>query len=185
MPVSEPKDAQLRGYLLAHPEKFRSETRYSLTQVYLNPQRRGDRLAGDAKNLLSELQRTDAAVDASKHGDALLLEHRFQNVSASELARVFGARFELALRALPTGQWHGPVPSGYGAHLVLVSRRDDGRTASLEDVRDEVRREWLHTQRQQANERYYSDLRERYQVTVERAPESSAGASALAAEMRQ
>ena len=35
-------------------------------------------------------------------------------------------------------------------------------------VRDEVRREWIHDQRQQANERFYADLRKRYEVTVER-----------------
>ena len=125
-----------------------------------------------------------ADADASKLGDAFLLEHRFENVTASELVRLFGTNFETALRALPTNEWQGPVPSGYGVHLVFVDKRDDGRAAALEDVRDEVRREWIHDQRQQANERFYADLRKRYEVTVER-PTASGGASALAAGMRQ
>ena len=90
--------SQLRAYLQAHPEKFRSEARYSLSQVYLNPQRHGQRLAGDTQVLLAQLQRVGATADASKLGDAFLLEHRFQNVTASELVRLFGAGFETALR---------------------------------------------------------------------------------------
>jgi hypothetical protein len=184
VPVPEPTDVQLKGYLQAHPEKFRSEARYSLSQVYLNPQRHGERLAGDMQALLAELQRTGAVADASKLGDAFLLEHRFQDVTASELVRLFGAGFETALRALPINEWQGPVPSGYGVHLVFIDKRDDSRAAALEHVRDEVRREWIHDQRQQANERFYADLRKRYEVTVER-PTASGGASALAAGMRQ
>ncbi len=175
--------SQLRGYLQAHPEKFRSEARYSLSHVYLNPQRHGQRLEGDMQVLLAQLQRVGADADASKHGDTFLLEHRFQNVTASELVRLFGAGFETALRELPTRQWQGPVPSGYGVHLVFVDRRDDGRAAALEHVRDEVRREWIHDQRQQANERFYADLRKRYEVTVERLT-ANGGASALAAGIR-
>jgi len=184
VPVPEPTDGQLRGYLQAHPEKFRSEASYSLSQVYLNPQRHGERLAVHMQSLLAELQRVGAVADASKLGDALLLEHRFQNVTASELARLFGVEFETALRALPTTEWHGPVPSGYGVHLVFVDKRDDGRAVALEYVRDEVRREWIHDQRQQANERFYADLRERYEVTVER-PTANGSASALTVDMRQ
>ena len=183
-PVPEPTDAQLRDYLQAHPEKFRSETRYSLSQVYLDPQRHGPRLADDIARALRELQRGGAMADAGQAGDPFLLEHRFQDVTASEFVRLFGARFEAALRTLPIGTWQGPVASGYGVHLVRIDHRDDGGAAALQDVRSEVRREWIHDQRQQANERFYADLRKRYEVTVER-PTEPLGASGLVAGMRQ
>jgi hypothetical protein len=184
VPLPEPTDVQLRDYLQAHPEQFRSEARYSLSQVYLNPQRHGQRLAGHAQVLLAKLQRVGATADAGKLGDTFLLEHRFQNVTASELVRLFGAGFETALRTLPTGEWQGPVTSGYGVHLVFVENRDEAQAAALEHVREEVRREWIRDQRQQANERFYADLRKRYEVTVER-PIANAGAPALAAGVRQ
>lgn len=183
-PVPEPTDAQLQDYLRAHPGKFHSEARYSLSQVYLDPQRHGERLTSDMQALLAELQRAGGAADAGKHGDSSLLEHRFHDVTASELARLFGARFETALRAAPTGTWMGPVPSGYGVHLVLLAARDEGRIAPLEEIRDDVLREWTYAQRKQANERFYADLRERYEVTIER-PAQGTGTTALAAEMRQ
>ncbi|HJW45668.1 MAG TPA: peptidylprolyl isomerase, partial [Lysobacter sp.] len=183
--VPEPTDAQLRAYLQAHPDRFRVEPRYSLQQVYLNPQRHGPRLADDIARALRELQRGGAMADAiSQAGDPFLLEHRFEDVTASELARLFGASFEAALRTLPTRAWQGPVASGYGVHLVRIDHRDDGGAAALQDVRSEVRREWIYDQRKQVNERFYADLRKRYEVTVER-PTERGGASGVVAGMRQ
>jgi parvulin-like peptidyl-prolyl isomerase len=167
-PVAEPTDAQLQAYLEAHAAEFRVERRYSFTHVYLSPQRHDDHLGADAQALLAQLHQRDGTADVSKFGDPFLLESRFDDVSASELERRFGADFETALRALPAGEWSGPVPSSYGMHVVYIRERNDERTATLTDVRDDVRRKWMQDQRQQANDRYYADLRKRYAVTVER-----------------
>ncbi|MBF6024022.1 peptidyl-prolyl cis-trans isomerase [Lysobacter niastensis] len=182
--VPEPSDAQLLEYLQANPDRFRAETRYSLQQVYFNPQRHGPRLADDIASVLSELQQAGAMADASGIGDPMLLEHRLGDVTASEVVRLFGARFEAALRTMPTQAWQGPVSSGYGVHLVRIDRRDDGRAAALRDVRSEVRREWIYDQRKQLNERFYAELRKRYEVTVER-PARGGGASGRVAGIRQ
>jgi hypothetical protein len=175
MPVAEPTDVQLQEYLDAHASDFRVERHYSFTQVYLSPQRHGERLGADVQALIAQLHQRDGRVDASKLGDPFLLEPRFDDVAASELARRFGADFETALRRLPTGEWSGPVPSSYGTHVVFIRERNDERTATLADARDEVRRKWTHDQREQANDRYYADLRKRYEVSVERPTLAGAG----------
>ena len=175
-PVSEPTDAQLQEYLDAHAADFRVERHYSFTHVYLSPQRHGEHLGADVQALLAQLHR-DATADASKLGDPFLLELRFDDVAANELERRFGADFETALRTLPTGEWSGPVPSTYGMHIVLIRERNNERTATLADVRDDVRRRWMQGQREQANDRYYADLRRRYAVTVERPALVDGGAS--------
>jgi len=166
-PVAEPTDAQLSAYLEAHAADFRVERHYSFTHVYLSPQRHGEHLDTDVHALIAQLRR-DATPDTSKLGDPFLLELQFDDVAASELERRFGADFETALRTLPTGEWSGPVPSSYGTHVVFMRERNDDRTAKLADVRDDVRRQWVQAQREQANNRYYADLRKRYEVTVER-----------------
>lgn len=182
-PVPEPDDAQLQAYLQAHPHKFGSERRYSISHLYLNPARHGAQLGDDARRLLAELQREGGAADSSGRGDAFLLGNRFDDIAAAELARLFGTDFETRLRDFPVGQWQGPVPSGYGMHVVLVRNRIDERAPPLASVRGVVRGEWIRTQRLQANQRFYADLRGRYAVTVER-PNGSAGASGQAASKR-
>lgn len=177
-PIAEPTDAQLQAYLDVHAADFRLESRYSLTHVYLDPQRHGPRLDADAQALLAQLRRDGPAV-AGKLGDPFLLELQLDDVAASELSRQFGGEFELALRTLPIGEWSGPVPSSFGTHLILVRGREAERTARLDDVRDDVRRKWTQDQRDQANDRFYKDLRKRYAVTVER-PASIGGDASIA-----
>lgn len=167
-PIAEPTDAQLQEYLDAHAADFRVERHYSFTHVYLSPQRHGDHLGADVQALLAQLRRSDGTADTSKFGDPFLLESRFSDVAATELESRFGADFENALRTLPSGEWRGPILSSFGMHVVFISKRNDERTATLADVRDDVQPKWIHDQREQANDRYYAELRKRYEVTVER-----------------
>jgi len=166
-PVPEPTNAQLQKYLDGHAADFRVETHYSFAHVYLNPERHGDHLDADMQALLAALHRDETA-DAQKMGDPFLLELNFDDVPASEIARRFGVGFETALRALPNHQWSGPVASSYGMHIVFIRERSGDRPAQLADVRDDVHRKWMQDQRGQANDRYYADLRRRYEVTIER-----------------
>jgi len=163
-PIPGPTDAQLEAYLRDNPQRFQQEIRYNLTQVYLDPEQHGARLTDDAQALLAQLQRPGSVPDTS--GDASLMPRSFETVPAGELSRMFGEKFELALRAAPIGQWCGPVPSGYGIHLVLVRERALDRTATLAEMHDDVRRAWTETQQAAANARFYADLRKRYHVTV-------------------
>lgn len=184
MPVAEPSDGQLQAYLRREPRRFQVERRYSLDHVYLDPERRGAALAGDTQRLLGELRESGPATGSGGRGDPFLLQQRFEQAPASELSGLFGEDFEAALRAMPIGEWTGPVPSAYGLHLVRLSARNADRAADLQEVRDDVRREWLHARRAEANARFYADLRQRYVVTIER-PGPAGARSATVAGLRQ
>jgi PPIC-type PPIASE domain len=159
----------LRRYLEAHPDTFRTERRFTFSQVYLNPQQHGENLARDATQLRKQLQQEGGTADISALGDALLLDYQFDALPTSEVAKQFGEQFAVALSTLEPGQWQGPIESGYGAHLVFVSERTEGRVPALEEVRTAVRREWANALRREANEKFYQALLQRYTVTVEQA----------------
>jgi hypothetical protein len=163
---AEPTDEQLRAYLLGHPEAFRVEPRVTFSQVFLSPERRGEHLSRDAAQLLAQLRQ--GGTDAGTLGDSLLLDHRFDALPVSVIARQFGDQFAATLGELPSGQWHGPVASGYGAHLVFVGAHTEGHLPAFEDIREAVRREWFSTQRLKAIETFYQALLQRYTVTIER-----------------
>ena len=88
-------------------------------------------------------------------------------MAASDVVQQFGERFATKLGELPLGEWQGPLESGYGAHLVLVNERTEGRLPALGEVRDSVRREWQNVQRLEANEKFFQGLLDRYTVVVE------------------
>ncbi len=178
--VAEPTDAQLQAYLDAHPETYRRETRYSFRHVFVDPMRRGAALDADVAEILATLQ-TPAPADIATLGDPFLLARQFDALPAAELVRLFGAPFEAALQTLPPGTWTGPVPSGYGLHLVELTQRDDSTPAALTDIRDKVRSDWLHDQRKQANARFYASVFARYEVTVEHPLAGATGVTGTAA----
>ena len=55
---------------------------------------------------------------------------------------MFGPTFADELLTLPTdGTWSGPIPSGYGIHLVSVVEVQPGRVPELGEVRGAVERD--------------------------------------------
>ena len=169
---NEPTDADLTAYQQAHPDAFRVEQRFTFRQVYLNPEKHGDHLARDATELLAQLNRAGGRADVSALGDSFLLEHAFAATPASEVAKQFGEDFAAQLGELAPGRWQGPIESGYGVHLVLVSERTEGHVPALAEVRDAVHREWANARQMEAKENLYEAMLKRYAVVIE-SPESA------------
>jgi len=163
---AEPSDAELAAYLAAHPEDFRIEPRLTLRQVYLDPEARGEALEADARELLGALN-GDPALDAAAEGDRILLEHGYADISARDVANLFGARFAAAVVELEAGAWRGPIASSYGVHLVRIDARAEGRLPELDEVRAVVRREWDNARREEALEAFYGELLSRYEIRIE------------------
>jgi PPIC-type PPIASE domain len=166
-------DAELQAFLQANADKFRSEPQFSFEQVYLDPARRGQRLADDAARLRTSLQ--DGRTTPAQAGDRLqLLQTRYLQLPQGEIARLFGEDFARALPALAIGEWAGPVSSGYGAHLVRVEAFSPGAVPPLAEVRAQVEREWAHARRQASARGAYAALRAKYLVRVGPAGAASA-----------
>jgi hypothetical protein len=165
---SEPDDETLQAYLDANPDKFRTDPQISFQHIYFSRDKRGDLAAPDARELLATLSAEEGDADVAELGDPLPLPHSLELYPAREIANLFGREFAAQLMSLETGQWLGPVPSGFGLHLVTIDERIDASLPALGDVRDVVVREWREEQRQSVNQAFYDTLRTRYSVVVER-----------------
>lgn len=168
----QPTDAQLQNYLNLHPENFRGESRTAFTQIFLDPSKRGDRLYADAKVLLDRLradERRPTSTNWQKLGDQLfMLKQEYPLSGEREIATIFGANFASSLLDLKTGEWSGPVRSGYGLHLVRVSASEAAGPVALADIRPVVEREWRNAQRKAGAEAQYQQLRAGYKIVVKR-----------------
>jgi hypothetical protein len=160
----QPTDKQLREYFQAHLDVFRTEPRFSFRQIYFAPEQHKDMTGG----LAQMLDRLNAGKELKELGDPILLDHDFHSIPASDVARQFGDKFATKLEALSLGQWQGPIESAFGMHLVCVTDRKEGRLPHFEEVTRAVRREWTNAQRQEANNRFYQSLLDRYVVTIEK-----------------
>ena len=158
-----PGDDALAQYLEEHAERFREPARITFRQIYLNPDRH-PQPDTEAARLLERLR---AGADPAGLGDVTLLKQAFNDASQTEIARQFGAAFAEALLELDQGQWLGPIPSGLGAHLVLVTDRQPARLPTLAEVRAQVLRDWQEERRREQKEQAYARLRQRYEILVE------------------
>ena len=166
--LAEPTDAELAEYLKAHADVFRTDRRFSFSQVYLDPSKHGNRLAQDATQLLTRLRQEGRNVDLYSLGDPFLLERRVEATPTSEVSKQFGDKFAAKLSDLSVGQWYGPVESAYGVHLVFVEERTEGRLPDLAEVRDAVRRDWTNARRLESNEKFFQNLLKHYDIVVEK-----------------
>jgi parvulin-like peptidyl-prolyl isomerase len=164
---AEPTEADLAEYLAAHADKFEVPGRISFVHVYLNADKRGARVQEDAQRLLEELTRANSDVDIMAAGDPFMLGQEHEQLTEQGVARLLGNDFAGQLFGLPVGAWQGPVASGYGLHLVRIDSKSSARQPQLDAVRDRVRDEWLSEQRRTLDEAFYSELRKRYEITVE------------------
>ena len=157
-----PEEEELAEWFGARAENYRVPPQYAFEQVFFSPDRHED--------LSAMVGQTLAALDAGDPipaGDATLLPGRVELASVPQISRIFGADFADGLGAQPVERWAGPVRSGYGLHLVRINEKVPAYLPPLEDVRAAVERDWLQLQSEQAKEKFFEALRERYDVRVE------------------
>ena len=171
----EPSEQELKAFLAAHPDRFGTEDRVTFRQIFLSATKRSATLDADVQQIAAILARTDSGVDTNALGDPFVPGEEFTVTSTTEIARIFGDYFATQISDIEQGRWQGPVSSSFGKHFVFVSERLQGSLPPLDAVRQAVQREWGNARRIEAEQKFYSKLRERYDVEVEPRPRTSIG----------
>jgi parvulin-like peptidyl-prolyl isomerase len=91
----------------------------------------------------------------------------FEATQMHVVAAMFGDDFAAAVANIPPGTWAGPIPSGYGQHLVLIRARIPGTPPRLAAIHDAVLREWQNAHREDANNAAYRQMRAKYVIRVD------------------
>lgn len=172
-----PSDGELQAWLQAHAEAFRVDADISFRQVYINADRRGPRADEDARTILARLAAAGPSAPLDGVGDTFMLPSEMDRATRTDIARQYGSGFAEALAQVEPGRWAGPLRSGLGMHLVLVTQRFDGRLPSLAEVRAQVEREFLADRRRREIDALYTRLFSRYTVVMEPQPAASSAAS--------
>ena len=157
-----PGAREVEAYFTVHAERYREPQRTTFRHIYLSGDRRADPRR-DAAALL-QVVRAGGADGWRRAGDPFSLLREYTDRTDREIAELFGADFAAALDGLPAGEWHGPLDSALGTHLVQVLNRSTPRRPALDDVRERVVPDLLAAQRRDQNRAALRALRERYDV---------------------
>jgi parvulin-like peptidyl-prolyl isomerase len=166
--LTPPTDEELVAYFDAHKNRYQEPALYTFTQIFFDPDKRGDTTLEDAKAIKATLiARGDAIEDAGALGDAFMLQSYYPEKDPLEIQKLFGTGFTESLMDLAPGRWHGPVLSGYGTHLVYVSSIHEPSPPVFAEVREQVVQEWTSERSEELNEQFYTSLRDSYTIVIE------------------
>jgi hypothetical protein len=162
--IADPSEDELRRYFATRVEGYGTGRRVSFRHVFFSPARRSNAFAdaGAALSLISASVSTKPP-----EGDPLPLEDLHADLDAQAVFSLFGPDFARTVFELNPGSWSGPLKSGYGAHLVLVIRRDEGEPRRFEEVRNTVVDDWRRAKAVETNEAFLAKLRNKYGVVVD------------------
>ena len=163
-------DDDVKAYHAANKARYRVPAFITFTHVFFHAEDRAASAAtalADAK--LAELRNGGAAFsDAPKHGDRFPYGVNYVESTREHVESHFGREMTDALFALKPedGLWHGPFRSPYGAHLVMVVKREEARDPDLETVRSRVDADLMDERKRQQAEKAIRSIIDRYSVNL-------------------
>jgi peptidyl-prolyl cis-trans isomerase C len=167
--LKKPEEGELEQYFVDNLDQYLTPDRVTFKHVFIDPDKRGDATLDDAALILAELQFDDSSdSDVALLGDRFMLQNYYSQQRELDIRKLFGSGFAKAVMQLETKQWHGPVLSGYGTHLVYIEIVDKPPAPKFEQIQEAVFQNWLAAQQEQFNEAYFESLKSRYEIVIER-----------------
>jgi len=172
--LTPPTEDELLAYFDEHQASYQAPTLYTFTQVFFDPDKRGDATLDDAEKVkVTLIAQGDAIDDPGALGDGLMLQNYYPEKDRAEIQKLLGSGFTETLITLSPGQWHGPVLSGFGVHLVYVNSIDEPPPPVFAEVRERMMDDWKLERGEELNDQFYTSLREQYTIVIEE-PEEEA-----------
>jgi hypothetical protein len=166
--LQEPSVAELQAYFSRNLEAFTAPDQVTFVQVFFNPDVRGEAAEADAVAARERLQAGgEPDPDTLLEGDRSMLRTYFAGVTEQDIRRDMGTDFATRVMHLAPGEWHGPLLSGYGTHLVYVYDYERAPPPVLDDMRDKVLAEWQREQLEKFNADFLNGLIDQYEVVIE------------------
>jgi len=160
--LSEPTDEILKAYYKENSDKYLTPITYSLYQITFSPDKRKDNYK-DAVETLKQFP--EASFDEMQQwGDPLPFSYYFEEVNANELGLQLGSKFRDALETQEINRWIGPIPSGFGFHLVYITNKIAPQLPEYEMVKSDVLRNYEYDNQNEINELIYQELKKQYDI---------------------
>lgn len=153
--TAQPSDDILQQWLADHSQRFAADTTYSFHQLYFV----------EKPAAMAALDSGDPATA----GQSISLPADVKDMASASIEKRFGRAFLEGLQTLDSGQgWQGPIPSGFGWHLIRLEKRVIGTVPPLDDIREEVETDWRARTMEDRRDEAYQLLRDAYDVTITR-----------------
>jgi hypothetical protein len=162
---AEPTESQLLDYYHQRLDQYRRPQTVTFTHVYFSTDGRGENQAREAAQALASSLNLRGLSRAVDDGDRFPGTYDFAALSGDELARVFGKEgLAQSIFDVEPNHWSQPLRSGFGWHTVYVSARQPGQQAAFNEAREDVRRDYIESERTRRNAETIAKLRRSFEI---------------------
>lgn len=161
--IAEPEEADLKSFYADHADLFKTVPTISFRHVYFSQVKRSDAQA-DARRALVLISAGGTA--PGEIGDSLLVDAEFTDTDLQTVSNLFGTDFAKAAFAMPLHEWVGPVSSGFGLHLIMITKHRAAEARPFDQVRNEVAGEWRRQKEREIRAAYVARLKDKYGVDI-------------------
>jgi len=166
--LDPPSDEEVQAYFTLRQERYRVPGEISFLQVYFSPDARGESAGLDAAATLDRIRQVDPGpAELVSWGDPIMLDTSYAGLTEQQVKSLFGDDFAAAVFALEVGSWQGPVRSGYGFHLVRVTRREDSYIPDWTAARQQVLTDMAYEANNAAKDQLFQEIAQSYQVLLD------------------
>ena len=141
--VVEISDEDIADYYEANRDDYYVEPYVTFTHIFYSSERHGrEEAIALAQTSMAELNARQAAFsEAPRHGDRFPFFLNYVERDPAFVASHFGTGMAQDVFALEPSDaaWYGPFESEYGAHLVMLTRKTEGRYPDLSEIKGAVR----------------------------------------------
>lgn len=181
--VVKVSEDDLKAYYEANKGQYREQAFITFTHVFFDKKQRGpDETKALAGAKLAELR--DGAVafsDAPKHGERFPYGVNYVERTHDHVESHFGKPMTKALFELEPddGAWRGPLVSPYGAHLVMVVKKQDARIPAFKEMRERVKADLTAERKKKQSEAAINAIVDSYSVDIELKDKKGKGLAGL------
>jgi len=167
----QPDEGELKQFFEENQEAYRDPDLATFTQIFVDPDARGEATLVDAAEILEQVTAAgEPTEETTQLGDRFMLQNYFASVTELDIRRQMGSGFAEQVMKLQPGQWHGPVLSGYGVHLVYIHEFFTAPPPDFEAVQARVLEDWHVLKREEFNTEFLASLKDRYEIIVDELP---------------
>jgi peptidyl-prolyl cis-trans isomerase C len=161
--INPPSDQQLREFYRAHPSLFETEGSVNFSHIFFSTDRGTDSVAKRrALTVLGQLNGTSVQ-RAPDDGDRFALQYDYTDQTALDIRETFGDKPIVdSLFKSRVGQWSGPAQSGYGWHLLYISKRNANSEMPYEANKELIKEKYMDIAREKENEKTFDLLAQNY-----------------------
>jgi hypothetical protein len=164
--MTKPSDDELKEYFDEHVEKYLTPFVYSFYQVPFTLDSSGHDYFKKAQNVLKNNQ--DATLEIMKtKGDRFTFPNEFVKTTSYQLAQQLGSGFSESIATVPINTWVGPIDSGFGTHLVFITKREAPKNPEFESVRREIERDFAYEKEKLVNQAIYDEMKKGYRIILD------------------